>query len=413
MRHININKNVDIYMLPAEKFKTFSVSFHFLTELKSETITKNAILPFILKLGSKKYPDMLTINRKLQELYGGIFDCRVRKRGDLHLIEFSFEFLAPSYSDEGQLDNCIDFMKEVLLNPLTKNDSFDNKILDREKENLIDYINGIINDKREYTSVRLTEEMFEGDAYGLFEYGKLSDLNDINGEELYCHYKNIIEKAPLIIFISGDINERKFIDKFECLLKTEKQDISYGDIYRKNLKAPKITEENANIVQGKFALGFKTDITPNSREYYSLSLFNSIFGSGPHSKLFLNVREKMSLCYYVYSRLDRFKGIMTVGIGTDKENFKKAYDEILNQLNKCKNGEISEDEIDFAKKYIISILKQAGDNIYGIAEFSLTGILAKAPIETEEYIEIIENLTLEDMINAAKNIKLQTEYYLS
>jgi len=413
LKHINIKKNLDIYMLPAEKFKTFSVSFHFLTELKAETLTKNAILPFILKLGSKKYPDMLTINRKLQELYGGFFDCRVRKKGNLHPIEFSFEFLSPRYSDENQLDNCIDFMKEVLLNPLVENGSFDNKILDREKENLIDYINGIINDKREYTGVRLIEEMFEGEDYGLFEYGRLSDLADINGEKLYSHYKSIIEKAPLIIFISGDIDENRFVESFSGLFEGEKQDISYGSIYKKDLEAPKIVEENANIVQGKFALGFKTDITPDDREYYALSLFNSIFGSGPHSKLFLNVREKMSLCYYVFSRLDRFKGIMTVSIGTDKENFKKAYDEILNQLNKCKNGEISGDEIEFAKKFIISILKQSDDTIYGSAEFALTGILAKSPIDAEEYIKIIEGLSLADIKNAAKNIKLQTEYYLS
>ena len=413
MKHINIRKNVDIYILPAEKFKTFSISFHFLTEFKSDNVTKNALLPFILKLGSKKYPNMIAINRKLQELYGGYFDCRVRKKGNLHPIEFSFEFLDPRYSDENQYDNCLDFMKEVLLNPLVENESFDDKIVDREKENLIDYINGIINDKREYTGLRLIEEMFEGDDYGLFEYGRLEDLADIDGKKLYNHYKEVTKNAPLIIFISGDLSEEKFKTAFEGLLNNDKKDIEYGDIYRKNLEIPKIVEENANIVQGKFALGFKTEIAPESDDYYALSLFNSIFGSGPHSKLFLNVREKMSLCYYVFSRLERFKGIMTVSIGTDKENFKKAYDEILNQLNKCKNGEISDDEMNFAKKYIISILKQAGDSIYGTVEFNLTGILAKHPIETEEYIKIIENLTRDDLTKAAKKIELQTEYYLS
>ena len=400
-------------MLPAEKFKTFSVSFHFLTEFKSENVTKNALLPFILKLGSKKYPNMLTVNRKLQELYGGYFDCRVRKKGNLHPVEFSFEFLAPKYSDENQFDNCLDFMREVLLNPLVENESFDDKIVNREKENLIDYINGIINDKREYAGIRLIEEMFDGEDYGLFEYGKISDLENINGKTLYSHYKEVTKNAPLIIFISGDLSEEKFVKAFDEILKTDKKDIDYGDIYKKNLDKPKIVEEDANIVQGKFALGFKTEIKPNDKDYYALSLFNSIFGSGPHSKLFLNVREKMSLCYYVFSRLDRFKGIMTVGIGTDKENFKKAYDEILNQLEKCKNGEISDDEMDFAKKYLISILKQAGDNIYGIVEFNLTGILAKCPIEIEEYIKIIESLTLSDLTRAANNIKLQTEYYLA
>ena len=413
MKHINIKKNVDIFILPAEKFKTFSVSFHFLTELSQETVTKNALFPFVMKLGSKNYPNMLLMNRKLQELYGGYFDCRVRKKGDLHPVEFSFEFLAPKYSEAAQFDNCLDFMKEVLLNPKAENGSFDEDILTREKENLTDYINGVINDKKEYVSVRLIEEMFKGENFSLFEYGKIDDLEKIDGENLYSHYKNVIDTAPLIIFISGGIDEDKFKNAFNELFETERPDISYGVIYDKSLDKPVIVEENADIVQGKFALGFKTGITPQDEKYYALTLFNSIFGSGPQSKLFMNVREKMSLCYYVFSRLDRFKGIMTVSIGTDKENFKKAYDEILNQLNMCKTGQISEDELDFSKKYIINILKQAADSQFSLSEFYLTGILAGKPISEEKYIEQIEKLTIKDVMDAAKNITLETGYYLS
>ncbi len=408
-----IQKNADVYMLPADKFKTFSVSFHFFTELSEDSVTKNALFPFLLKLGSEQYPDMLSVNQKLQELYGGVFDVRVAKRGDLHMLSFVFEFLRQEYSDSEQMENCLLFMKEMLTNPLVKDGGFKEEFVNREKENLTDYINGIINDKREYTTLRLTEEMFCGENYALYEYGKVSDLENISAKDLYESYRQIIATAPLLVFISGDMEEEKFMDTFSALFESKRNPMPKNSIYSKNLPTPHKVEEHENIVQGKFALGFQTGISPESEDYYALNLLNSVFGSGPHSKLFMNVREKMSLCYYVYSRLNRLKGTMFVGIGTDKENFKKAYDEILRQLKLCQDGEISEDEIAFSKKFIVGILKQTGDNQHNLADFYLTGILAGKPLSPEEYIKKIEALTKEDLIRVANRITLQTEYYLS
>lgn len=408
-----IQKNADIFMLPADKFKTFSVSFNFFTELTEENVTKNALFPFLLKLGSKNYPDMLSVNKRLQELYGGVFECRVAKRGDMHMLSFVFEFLRPEYSDSEQLENSLAFMKEMLTNPLVKDGGFLEEFVEREKENLTDYINGIINDKREYTALRLVEEMYEGDSYALYEYGKVSDLANISAKDLYESYCEIIKTAPLMIFISGNLDENRFMNTFSALLEQERKPLPTNKIYHKNLSTPKKVEENENLVQGKFALGFSTGVSPEDEDYYALNLLNSVFGSGPHSKLFMNVREKMSLCYYVYSRLNRLKGTMQVGIGTDKENFKKAYDAILEQLELCKGGEITEEEIAFSKKFIVGILKQTADNQHNITDFYMTGILAGRVLSPEEYIEKIEALTKADLVRVAGKITLQTEYYLS
>lgn len=408
-----IRKNADIYILPADKFKTFSVSFHFFTELTKETVTKNALFPFLLKLGSKNYPDMLSVNRKLQELYGGVFECRVAKRGDLHALSFVFEFLEPHFSDSEQLSNCLSFMKEMLTNPLVEDGGFSQAFVKREKENLTDYINGIINDKREYTNLRLTEEMFRDDNYALYEYGSVEDLAAVSARDLYEAYLEIINNAPLTVFISGGVDEEAFFSTFSDLFEKQRKPLPKNEIYGKHLPTPHKVEENQGLVQGKFALGFETGVEPSHEDYYALNLLNSVFGSGPHSKLFMNVREKMSLCYYVYSRLNRMKGTMFVGIGTDKENFRKAYDAILAQLDACKNGDITDEEIEFSKKFIIGILKQTGDNQHNLADFYMTGILAGKPLSPEEYIARIEALTKEDVVRVAKNITLQTEYYLS
>ena len=299
------------------------------------------------------------------------------------------------------------------MNPLTENGGFSEAFVKREKENLTDYINGIINDKREYTNIRLTEEMFQGEQYAMYEYGSVKDLEEITAVDLYESYLDIINTAPLTVFISGDVDENKFMDIFSDLFEKTRKPLPQNTIYAKHLPNPHKVEENQNLVQGKFALGFETGIAPSHEDYYALNLLNSVFGSGPHSKLFMNVREKMSLCYYVYSRLNRMKGTMFVGIGTDKENFQKAYEAILEQLELCKKGEITEEEIDFSKKFIIGILKQTGDNQHTLTDFYISGILAGRPLSPEEYIEKIEGLTKEDIVRVANNITLQTEYYLS
>lgn len=412
MKHITPSKNNHIYIINSEKFKTFSVSFYFMTALTEENINRNALFPFLLKQGSMKYPNMKALNIELQKFYGGSFNASARKKGDIHLVEFRFEFLREKFCEKGYTKDVLAFMKEVLLNPYVTDGGFCEEYVNREKTNLIDYINGVVNDKREYTTVRLTEEMFEGENYALFEYGKPEIIEKQNGKTLYGQYKKVITTAPLIAFIHGDIDETEFLDCFNDLFKNEREDIPKTSIYNKNLKEVKVTQETQNIVQGKFALGFSTDTNPDDEDYYALTLLNGVFGSGPTSKLFMNVREKMSLCYYVFSRLNRLKGTMLVSIGTDRENFKKAYDEILKQLNDCKNGNISDEEITFAKKFIISVLKQSGDSQHSISEFYLTGILCEKMITPEEYIEKIQNLTKDDLVNAAEKIKLQTEYYL-
>ena len=412
MKHITPNKNNDIYIISSDKFKTFSVSFYFMTELNEENINKNALFPFLLKQGSAKYPDMKSLNSCLQKFYGGSLNVSVRKKGDIHFVEFRFEFLREKFCEKGYTKEVFEFMKEVLLNPYVENDGFCEEYVNREKTNLIDYINGIINDKREYTSVRLVEEMFSGENYALFEYGKPEIIEKQTGKTLYEQYKKVINTAPLITFVHGDIDEFEFLNQFAQLFEKERIDIPKTKIYDKNLKEVKITEENKNIVQGKFALGFSTGISPDSEEYYALTLLNGVFGSGPTSKLFMNVREKMSLCYYVFSRLDRLKGTMYASIGTDRENFKKAYDEILKQLNDCKEGNITDEEITFAKKFIISVIRQSSDSQHSICEFYLTGILCNKMIEPEEYIEKIEKLTISDLKQVANKITLQTEYYL-
>ena len=412
MKHIQTANNTDIYFIKSDKFKTFSVYFHFITPLEKEGVSKNALFPFLLKQGCEKYPDMKSINKQLQKYYGGIFDVSARKSGDNHIVNFRFEFLREKFCEKGHVQNVFEFINDVLLKPLVKDGGFLEEYVEREKKNLIDYINGIINDKREYTSVRLVEEMFKDDAYSLFEYGDIKILEKEDGKSLYEQYKKVINTSPLTIFVHGDIDEASFTEYFNDLITKKRDAVTKTKLYDKNLEKPHIVKESQDVVQGKFALGFQTDIKSDSDDYYALTLLNGVFGSGPTSKLFMNVREKLSLCYYVYSRLNRQKGVMYISTGTDRDKFDAAYKEIFAQLEDCKKGNISDDEIDYARKFLISVLKQTEDSQRSICEYYLTGKMAGRILSPAEYIEALEKLKKEDLVCVANKLKLQTEYYL-
>ncbi len=412
MKHIEVKKNNNVYFIKSDKFKTFSVSFHFITPLSQEAVSKNALFPFLLKQGCEKYPDMKSLNAQLQKYYGGIFDVSARKNGDNHVIDFRFEFLREKFCEDGHVKKVFEFIKDVLTKPLTKDGGFLEEYVEREKKNLIDYINGVINDKREYTAVRLVEEMFKDDNYALFEYGKPEILEKQNGVTLFEQYKKIFDTAPLIVFVHGDICEDDFLKEFEQLLTKQRDDVLPTKLYDKNLTEVHVEKETQEVVQGKMALGLSTGIKSDEDDYYALTLLNGVFGSGPTSKLFMNVREKMSLCYYVYSRLNRLKGVMYISTGTDRENFDSAYKEIFSQLDDCKKGNISDEEIDFARKFITSVLKQTEDSQRTVCEFYLTGIFSGRLISPEEYIDILNNVTKDDLVRVANKLQLQTEYYL-
>ena len=412
MKHITPNKNTNIYILPSQKFKTFCVDLKFFVKMNKETAALNAVFPFVMRSGSEKYPTSVEVGKCLENCYGGIFDAGVRKKGDIQEIEFFFEFVAPDYSDENQIENCTAFIKEMLLNPLVENGAFSEKYTEIEKNNLIDYIEGIINDKKEYTAVRLIEEMFKGEPYGLYESGTKEDVEKITAQKLFEQYKKVIYSAPLSIFISGNADGEKIAEGLKSLTAYERENIPTSKLYEKHNEKPVCVTEKADTVQGKFGLGFKTGVKADSEDYFKLTLLNGVFGSGPTSKLFMNVREKMSLCYYVYSRLNRLKGIMTVFIGCDRENFRKAYDEIFNQLNMCRNGDIMDEEIANAKNFLITVLKQTNDSQRSLTEYYTTGMLAGLCVSTEEYIEKIENCTKEDIVRLASAIELEAEFYL-
>ncbi len=410
MNILKINNRVNLITEENKKFKTFTVSFYFHNELREESASLYSLLPYVLKAGSKNYPDMTAISNALESLYGGLFDCSVRKKGEDQVVGLSYEFLSPSYvKEESYIENVWDFISDTLFNPLIDNKGFDKDYTEREKKNLTDYIDSLINDKKEYANHRCTEEMCKGDNYAVFEYGKKELVEKITPEELYNTYVEMMKNSRVDIFVMGNVDIEFLKTKIETI-KFDDKNISYPECdMKKESDSVKEIEEAFDVSQGKISMGFtyKTD------DRYALSVFNSIFGSGAHSKLFNNVREKLSLCYYAYSRVDSFKGIMKVNSGVEFENFKKAYDEILAQLKDVCEGNITPEELEASKKSIVNSLKSLNDSLFSYENYILNGLVKGKFTDIDEYVEKINSVTIEDVTKVAKTVKLDTVYYLT
>ncbi len=414
MQTMKIKEGIRLHSKKTDKFKTFTISFYIHRPLNEQEVTLNALIPFVMRQGSAQYPNMTVISQKLEELYGGFFDCGIRKKGEDQVISFNFNFVAPKFVPDPQayLDEIYGFVFDMVFHPLVQDNGFSEEYVKREKENLKDHIEGLVNDKKEYATLRCLSEMCKGDNYALYSYGRIEDLSDIDGKKLYAHYKKVLYTSLIDVFSVGEVDLGPLKAKLATMDRNGSDcDYPSTEILQKTSDI-QVVEDHFDVAQGKISMGFRTHIGFGDPDSFALTLFNSIFGSGAHSKLFNNVREKLSLCYYAYSRLEKQKGIMLVSSGVEFENFQKAYDEILVQLEDIRDGKVSDAEMNASKKAIVNLLRSLEDSAFSIEDFYLSGLISGEMTNTEEYIRRINETTLEEVVAVAKKIQLDTVYYL-
>ncbi len=415
--NFNVSDGISLNYIEDKKFKTTTLFVSIHTPLKRETATLNALLPLVLKRGSKCVPTFDMLERKMAELFGANLNCNVIKRGENQILYFELSVIGDAFSpDRCQiLNEASKLLLDIIFNPYTEDGGFSKEYTKSEKSNLYDMISATVNDKQNYALWRLYETMCAGEAFGIHELGVLTDIEKIDEKMLYEHYKKVITESVIDIFVCGNADIYSFKAELEEQLKgiERKGKFSYPktSMHKKRKEVLKTVEEfEAN--QAKLSLGFTTEISPDDEAYYSLLVANSIFGSGVHSKLFNNVREKLSLAYYAFSRLTRRKGIMLVGMGIQETNYQKAFDETLLQLDLLKKGEISDDEFGGAVMYLINNARSAADSQMGMIMFYLDNKIDGVCISIEDYCRKIESVTKESVIEAISKTELDSIYFL-
>lgn len=416
LKTLEIGKNVKLTLIPESKFKTNLISVYIQRKLDRNEVTKNALLPGILKSGCNKYKTLGQLTDREEELYGSYLHAGASKRGESQVLGFSILSVNEKYLDEKILGQCIEFLNEIINNPLVIDGGFNEEYLNIEKEILKDSIMSIINDKGNYAMKRTNEIMFEGEPYSINGKGYIEDLDTIDRVGLYEHYKEVLKTSPIEIMIEGEFEETEVVE----LIK-EKFQFDRGNIidipkeeYYKEVDEVKEVKENMDIAQGKLVMGYRCNVDYLDEEkYYSLLLGSRILGGGADSKLFINVREKESLCYTIYSTIQKSKSTMMVCSGIEAQNYEKTVNLVKEQVQKLKDGDITESEISNAKIAFINSLNSLNDEIGRISDFYFSQSISKNKSDLDQIKNMINKSTKEDIVDAVKDIQLDTIYFLS
>ncbi len=411
-----LTEGVNLRLLSTEKFKTGRISLYIHLPLDRSTATYAALVPRVLKRGTEKYPSLSALSKRAEELYGASVSSGVGKKGDTQSIRFNLGFASDSFLSESILKDIIELLAQLVLCPKLTDGAFDKSWVEQEKTNLKNFIEGLINDKKEYAAVRCNEIMFEGDPYGVFEYGYTEDLEKIDEKNLYEFYQSILDNSVIDIFASGSFDEELLKSELKGVfgkLKPRKAEYTKTQLAdeEKDITVKNITEPMPTS-QSKLCIGFNCGINPVSEDYYNLMLFSCIFGGSPFSKLFNNVREKLSLAYYVFSAADRQKSYMKISAGIEADKFDAAYDEIMLQLDKMRTGDFTDDEIISAKKYLATNLNSAKDSLAAIENFYMGQIMLSNDETIDGLIEKVQLVGRDGIIKAAKCVQEDTIYFL-
>lgn len=415
---IDIKNGIKLHTIKTEKFKTNLIAVMLTTKLDRKNVTKNALIPAVLRRGTKFMQTQEEINKKMEDMYGASFDCGLDKTGDNQILKFYMETVNNEFlpqDAENMIKSSIEKIFEIIFNPYLENGVFKKEYVEQEKENIKQIIDGKIDSKARYALDRCIEEMYKNEPFGLYKFGYVEDLKDINEKNLYEYYLELIKTCKIDIYISGIVDENihNIIKQNENIekLQERKPDFKEFELTKKEKEEAKEIQESMEITQGKLIIGLDVNILDKDARY-KIMIYNSLLGGSANSKLFQNVREKASLAYTASSSYYRFKNNIFINCGIDIPNYQKALEIIKKQIEDMKNGDFTDEEIENAKNGIIASIKTIDDEQDTEITYYFGQELSGTKTRLEEYIENIQKINKADVLEVAKQISINTIYFL-
>ncbi|MBF0979150.1 MAG: insulinase family protein [Clostridiales bacterium] len=395
-----------IKKIETKKFKTNVYALYLTIPLTKENVTYNALIPTVLKRGCEKYNNQLEISKKLEEMYDATFGIGITKVGNDEVLKFYLESLNNNYlpNNEDLSKTSIEMLLNIVMNPYLVNGKFDDDYVEQEKENLKKVIESRKDNKDTYATNRLLEEMFKEEPYGLYKFGNIDEIDNITSEKLYEKYKELIKNSEKYLYIVGDV-ENLNIESYNI---DEKEITISKEFPVKISEKENIVKEQMDVTQGKLVIGLNT---PNNKQEV-IALYNTILGKGANSKLFLNVREKEGLAYSAGSTYLKRNNAIIISTGIEVSKYNKAIEVIKNQLKDMEDGNITEKEMKDAKQFINAGLNLINESSENMIEYRFDKDLYNEEIDIEKYRKEIEEIKKEDIVKVAKQIKIDTIYFL-
>ncbi len=405
--------------LRSDKFKTACLSVSLLTQHDRENAALNALIPFVLSRGTSRHPDMQAIANELDGLYGSCIEPVVRRIGEIQCIGFYASFPDGRYLPGGAdvLQSVAALMGELLLYPNTKGGLLLPDYVESEKDKLLEIIRSRVNEKRSYAIMRLLEEMCCYEDFAVPRFGLEASAEGIYYRRLTKHYRNLLLTSPVELFYCGsadfDSLETALTDAL-CTMPRGEIDYDIGTDIRMNAVSEQVREftEEMPVSQGKLVMGFRLGECMEEPNLPAIYVFNAVFGGGVTSKLFMNVREKLSLCYYASSLVDTHKGLLIADSGIDADKLDAVKSEILAQLDAVRNGQVTEAELNTAKSCVVSDLRSTMDSQGALEGFYLANAIDGIDCDPNELAELANDVTLDDIVAIARSAVLDAVYFL-
>lgn len=414
MRFENIADGVRLCAQGTDKFKTCRINISMAMPLDSNASAR-AILPFILQRRCAKYPDYITLNRVLDELYGATVSAGVLKRGEAQILSFNLTAVDDRFALDGDTValECVQLLCDMIFDPLTDGDSFPADIVEQEKRLLIEAIENEMNDKRRYALMRCEEIMFKDEAYSINRLGTVEGVKLLTPDDIYRAWKEELCEAVIQITMVGSMDVEPVADMLRGRFASiNRKPTVISTEFISDIEKPGYVCEEMPIKQGKLVMGFRTAMNGEDDNAVAMRIATDIFGGGTYSKLFSVVREKMSLCYYCSAAFFSSKGVVMVQSGIEDANEEKAKNEILNQLSLVADGEFSDDDFSSSIKSITDSIISNNDTPESICAWYSTQLLREKLKTPEEYVEEIKHVDRKQIIDAAKTIRLDTVFML-
>lgn len=417
----SVSDALTLRVCKTEKFKAGMLSLSAVLPLCAETTWKTSLLLSVLKRGTEKYPTLEAINRRLDYLYGTDLAIRNFYRGDSQVIGFSADFLEGAYLPEGEnlLHDILDVVCQILFHPVTdENGLLLAHYIESEKQVQCDAIRALKNNPRAYASDHFRTIMYEDDPYAVSLSGEEEEILSITPEELTAHWHSFIDQLSLDCFYVGAMDaetvEQALADtvarKFGETARLIETPTPCRVVYRAN--SVRRVEETLAVSQSQLLLGFRTGCAIHDPDYYACVVFNELLGASPMSKLFMNVRERLSLCYRCASSYHARKGTVTVSCGLSALNRACAEEEILRQVKAIADGDFDDSELLGAKKSLLNAYRQAEDSPSALESIYFGRALAGVSDSLEEGRRKISEVTRESVIRVARGVSLDTVYFL-
>lgn len=410
-----VGPGIDLYVHPTRKFKTISIKVYVHQPLGPEA-TRLALLPFVLRRGCRRFQTQRKIVVFLEDLYGASMNADILKLGERQVLFFQLDVVNDRYVPKRihALRKALEFLGLLLTRPVTEKGGLKADFVKQEKENLARLIESLINDRMTYAVERCIEEMCAGEPYARYEYGKVGEIAPITPGSLAKIHARVLEEAPIEIFIVGDVAPRAAADiaARAFRIRGRRPQILPAAV-TKPANGRREVVERMDVEQGKLVLGGRTGVRWSDDDVFPLVYYNGLLGAFPHSKLFVNVREREGLAYSASSSLDHTKGLVFITAGIDFAKYGDCVRVIDEQMADLAAGKFSDEDFEKTRKTVVDRVRSREDNagakIGSFAEMLLNG----RPLTPQQLIARLEKVTREDVVRVAARVKIQTVYFLT